>query len=249
MTRRELIRDLCLWALVAGSFSGRAFADAVRPLAEGWRRRLWETCEAVGAEALSQQGWQAAIESLLAEIPLPELLTLIDFERLKTGFPYADRGAATRRVSLPPLEGLGEDDRCFTKIFGLERGRAIIPHGHRNMVSAHLVLEGEFALKHYDREAEADGHWIVAPTIERAARRGSVSSISDVRDNVHWFRTTSERAFTFDVIVTGLDPQAKDYETIFLDPEAASAEGAGKLRMPVLSIDDALAKYGKEIHH
>ena len=81
----------------------------------------------------------------------------------------------------------------------MRRDRAIIPHGHKNMVSCHYVLKGEFRLKQYDKVDETDNHMIIAPTIDEVARVGSHSSISDEKNNVHWLRATTETAFTFDV--------------------------------------------------
>jgi len=72
-------------------------------------------------------------------------LTFIDFDRLIQGFTYPDLGVNTKWVKFPPLDGLPERTVFLKKIFGMKKNRAIIPHGHSNMVSAHLVLKGEFA--------------------------------------------------------------------------------------------------------
>jgi hypothetical protein len=51
-------------------------------------------------------------------------------------------------VDFPKLQDLPPQYAFHKKIFGIKKGRAIIPHGHKNMVSAHLIIKGEFELKH-----------------------------------------------------------------------------------------------------
>jgi len=52
-------------------------------------------------------------------------------------FEYPDLGVHTRMVDFPRIAGLPEDVAFIKKIFGMKQDRAIIPHGHKNMVSAH----------------------------------------------------------------------------------------------------------------
>jgi hypothetical protein len=153
-------------------------------------------------------------------------------------------------VDFPKLHGLPPQYAFYKKIFGLKKGRAIIPHGHKNMVSAHLIIKGEFELKHYDKVEEDGGHMIIRPTIDKIAAVGSASSISDEKNNVHWFKTRSDYAFTFDVIMTNLDPQhGRPYEIDNIDPLTAEKLSGNLLRVRKLDVDEALKKYGKEMHH
>jgi hypothetical protein len=132
----------------------------------------------------------------------------------------------------------------------LKQGRAIIPHGHKNMVSAHLVLKGEFELRHYDKVKDEAEHIIMAPTIDTLAKAGEASSISDDKNNIHWFITRSDHAFTFDMIMTNIDPNfGKAYDIENIDPAEAEKLSGNLLRVKKLSVDEALRKYGKEMHH
>jgi len=100
-------------------------------------------------------------------------------------------------VNFPALAGLPEKVAFTSRVFGMQQDRAIIPHGHRNMVSCHYVLKGEFRLRSYDRIADDDTHMIIEPAVDELARPGSHSSISDERNNVHWLIAKTGPAFTF----------------------------------------------------
>jgi len=97
----------------------------------------------------------------------------------------------------------------------MKRDRAIIPHGHSSMASAHLILNGEMHLRHYEKIQQVGQNLIIKPTIDRIAKVGDSSSISYEKDNVHWFIANTETTFTFDVIV--LDLNNKNYDIHNLD--------------------------------
>jgi hypothetical protein len=129
----------------------------------------------------------------------------------------------------------------------MRRDRAIIPHGHKNMVSCHYVLKGEFRLRQYDKVGETDTHMIIVPTIDEVARAGSHSSISDERNNVHWLRATTDTAFTFDVLVVDLKGKPTGINNI--DPDGAEKLSGHQLRVRKLPVGEALRKYGHDDHH
>ena len=87
----------------------------------------------------------------------------------------------------------------------------------------------------------------IAPTIDLIGKPGSFSSISDERNNVHWIKALTPTAFTFDVIITDL--QGKKWNVENIDPYNAEALGNGNLRAKKLSLEDALKKYGHDMHH
>ena len=76
----------------------------------------------------------------------------------------------------------------------------------------------------------------------------NASSISDDRNNVHWLIARGGRAHTLDVIVLGIDEGRPEFEIDNLDAEAAEPAGEGLLRMPKLSVEQALHKYGHDHH-
>jgi hypothetical protein len=149
-------------------------------------------------------------------------------------------------VEFPRLDGIPPDLVFVRKIFGMKKDRAIIPHGHKNMVSCHYVLSGELRLRHYDKVEEDETHMLIEPTVDRLVGAGTHSSISDERNNIHWLQAKTETAFTFDVIV--LDLQGKPWDVENIDPDGAERTG-GRLRVRKLAVAEALEKYGHDMHH
>ncbi len=239
LSRRQLLGTLpTLWLARAV----RA-ADAVpASLAGSLRDRLVRIDQAsreLAAHRLQPLEWQRAAEEACRGIDVAELCRAADFDRVIERLPLLDRGTSAEVIDLLP-------GQAFTpKIFAMARGRAIIPHGHRNMVSQHVVLQGQMRGRHYQRLRDEPEHLVLRPTIDRIFRPGDSSSISDQRDNVHWFVTESSRAYTLDCIVDGID-RSRDYRfgIDFVDPANAQRESDGTLRTPRLELDECLRRYG-----
>jgi len=111
------------------------------------------------------------------------------------------------------------------------------------MASVHLVLSGEFGLRQFDKISESVEHMIIRQTLDETASVGSVSSISDEKDNVHWLRARSDRAYTLDLIVPNLAGRA--FEIHNIDPQAGRRISATELEVPKIGVGEALQKYGK----
>ncbi len=244
-TRREALKwSLAGYALVRMLLGREALAGPVRREVQAWLARTYELCNEAHGRKLSPLEWQRQVEALYARVPLPELLKAIDFDRLAPGIALPDNRAEALHVSLPGGEGM---PRVFgTKIFGMAQGRAIVPHGHQNMASMHVVLKGEFHLRHFDRVEDQPGHLVLRPTIDRAAKPGDPSSISDERDNVHWLVATKGPAYTFDVIIAGLNPERGfNWKMDHVDVDGAERLKGGLLRARRIGFDEAIRRYGK----
>jgi hypothetical protein len=224
---------------------GRDLVSAsVRPITRAWLRDLDEASRAVAERKLPPVVWQNKAEALLRRVPLQDLLRLVDFDRLARQMDRPDPAATAEKLRLPGVEGLPAPEAFVTKVFALPRGGAIVPHGHRNMVSMHVLLSGEVRLRHFDREGDEPGAMLLRPTIDRVARPGDLSSISDQRDNVHWFAATRDRSFTLDVIVDRLDPSlGYPYRIDFVDPDRATPAADGLLRVPIIPFAEAVTRY------
>ena len=205
LSRRELLSTLSTLWLARAARAGESLRARLL--------RLDEASRALAAGKLSTLEWQGAAGEVCQGIDLAELCRAVDLDRLAARLTLLDRGTSDEATRLLP-------GQTFTpKIFALGRGRAIIPHGHRNMVSQHLV--------------------------DRAFRPGDCSSISDQRDNVHWFVATSGRAYTLDCIVDNIDRgRGYRFQIDFVDPLRAERERDGTLRVPRLELDDCLQRYG-----
>ena len=244
---KKLLATVSSYALLDALMAFNAITPAIKPIVDHWAARLNEYCADLRKESMNPAEWQAKIELLYQQVELDDILAFIDFNNLKKGFSYPDLGVNTRKVSFPELSGLPARTAFVKKVFGMKKGRAIIPHGHSNMASAHLVLQGEMHLRHYEKIRQEEKHLIIEPTIDRIAKKGDHSSISDEKDNIHWFIANTETAFTFDVIMLDLAGQHYDIHNIDIYEKENLHDGS--LRVPILDVESALKKYGKQSHH
>lgn len=244
-TRREVLTwTLGGYALARTLLGREALAGPVRREVQAWVSRTYQLCADVQGRKIAPREWQRQVEELYARIPLPELIRAIDFDRLKPGLTLPDNRAEAMHAPLPNVEGLPQ--AFATKVFGMQQERAIVPHGHRNMASMHLVLAGEFHLRHFERVEDQPEHLMLRPSIDRVSKPGDLSSISDQRDNVHWLVATKGPAYTFDVIVDQLDPAPGfRWKMDHVDVDGAERLDGGLLRARRIEFDEAIRRYGK----
>ena len=244
---RSFIETVASFSLFQTVFSTNALSNAISVATSNWVKQLNEMSLDLKNGTITPLMWQENLEKLFNLLPPEELMAAINFEQLVAGFEYPDLGVHTKRSNFPGLTDI-PDNLAFTrKVFGMKKNRAIIPHGHRNMASCHYVLKGEFLLKHYDKIEEDETHMIIMPTIEEVGKVGSHSSISDEKNNIHWLRATTDVAFTFDVIVVDLG--GAKWEVDNIDPYEAETINGNLIRAPKLDVEEALEKYGHEMHH
>jgi hypothetical protein len=139
---------------------------------------------------------------------------------------YPAKGAASLGVDLSKVEGLPKKVVLGKQIFALQKGRSVVPHGHDNMCTAFIVLRGSFIGKHYDRVEDHDDHYLIKPTIDRTFKPGECSTISDHKDNVHWFQADSETGFIFNIHVMGYNPEnQRPTGRVYVDPDGEKVAG------------------------
>jgi hypothetical protein len=130
------------------------------------------------------------------------------------------------------------------QIFALKKGRSVVPHGHNNMATAFLILKGDCEGKHYDRLKDEPEHYIIKPTIDRKFEPGECSTISDHKDNVHWFKALTEKAFIFNIHVMNIAPErGEPTGRVYLDPSGEKLAG-GLIRARRLDYEEAHKLYG-----
>ena len=240
MQRRELL----VFAL-AGYLARRGLA------AEPAREFLRRVDEASHDLVEHPARWQDAVEGAARSVDLADLRRSIDFDKLAPSIAHHDRQGGDSVL----VKGVGM--HCVAKLFCLHKGDAITPHGHRNMMSMHLVLVGELRVRHFEKLgddrasipaknglAPAGGHLLLRPTIDRTSRPGDATSVSPARDNVHWFVSHSNTAYTFDCIVSDLEPAGYSYGIDLVDPAGAERFPNGTLRARVIGWDESLRVYG-----
>jgi hypothetical protein len=248
ITRREFtgqsLTALLTWSFLHVVAQKQAFADKVRLPALKWLNDINQLGWDLKGEKLSQQDWQKKIEALHAQVDVDDFLKVLDFEKLMKNLEYVDHGARSLSVKFPKIEGIPEKFAFGQQIFALKKERAVVPHGHNNMATAFLILKGEFHGRHYDRLEDEEEHILIKPTIDRTFKTGEVSSISDYKDNIHWFLAKSETAFIYNIHVDGVRPGSKvPTGRVYLDPDGEKLAD-GRIRAKRLEYEDVNKLYG-----
>ena len=246
ITRRSFngsaLGSLLTLSLLETLFDTDAFAAEVKPITAKWLADLHQAGLDVRGEKLTQVVWQQRVEELYKQVNLPELLKFIDFEKLTKNLEFRDLGERSLRPKFPEVEGLPTELVFGHQVFALQNGRSVVPHGHDNMATAFLVLQGDFHGRHYDRLEDEKDHIIVKPTIDRAFTVGECSSVSDHKDNVHWFKATSDTAFIFNIHVLNV-VAGKPSGRVYLDPNG-EAISEGRIRARKIKSAEAYKLYG-----
>jgi hypothetical protein len=119
-----------------------------------------------------------------------------------------------------------------------------VPHGHNNMVTAFLMLKGDFRGRHYDRLEDLPDGYIIKPTIDRKFVPGECSTISDKKNNVHWFEALSEPAFIFNIHVMNVSPGlGQPTGRVYLNPEGEKLAG-GRIKAPRIDYHTSVKLFG-----
>lgn len=247
MDRREFgqhtLGSLLTFSLLETILPSEALADAVRPIAARWLEQVNQMSKDLKGQKLKQTEWQTQVEDLFAQVDLSEFLTYVDFAKLTKDMKFQELGERSFRAEFPKVEGLPTELVYGHQMFALQKDRSVVPHGHENMATAFLVLEGEFAGKHYDRLENHKKHMIIRPTIDRKFTPGEYSTVSDHKDNVHWFKTLSKTGYIFNIHVLNVDPDVKKSGRVYIDPHGEPLSG-GRIKADKLRAVDAFKRYG-----
>ena len=247
MDRREFsataLGSLVTLSLLESLFAADAFGEEIKPLAASWLRDMHEMSNDLKGQKLTQVQWQKKTEQLFEQVQLPELLEFVDFEKLTKDLKFRERGERAMRPRFPAVEGLPTKLVFGHQIFALKQGQSVAPHGHNNMATAFLVLKGDFHGRHYDRLEDLDQHLIIKPTIDDTFRPAQYSTISDHKDNIHWFKAQSKVGFIFNIHVLNVDPQVKRSGRVYVDPNGEKIS-AGRIRARRVSAKEAYELYG-----
>jgi len=215
---QQTLGALLTYSLLQTLVARDAFGDDMKLLAGKWLKDLNDLSNDIKGKQLKQTEWQAKVDELLGHVDLTDTLKFLDFEKLTAGIKFKDQGELSLRAKLPAVEGLPTNLVFGHQVFALAKDRSVVPHGHNNMATAFLILKGTFRGRHYDRLEDVGEHFIIRPTIDREFQVGEHSTVSDHKDNIHWFTATSEQAFIFNIHVMDVDPEKKNTGRVYLDP-------------------------------
>jgi hypothetical protein len=247
-TRRDFtgaaLESLTTLALVEGLWSRQLLGAGAGPVVDDWFKELDTISRDVHEHRLRDVEFQGSLERLYKRVDLAALLKTLDFDRMAAVTSFPAKGARSLPVDFSHVSGLPAERMFGSQIFAVKRGRSVVPHGHDNMATGFLVLKGTFHGRHYDRVADHPDHYIIRPSIDHNFRAGEFSTISDHKDNVHWFIAESETAFIFNVHVTGTDAgSSRRPVRVYIDPMGEKLAG-GLIKAPKISYGKVNQLYG-----
>jgi len=243
---RQTLNSLLTLSLVGTLTRENLLAKSIDRITRSWLVEVEEISRAMKSGQAKQTEWQRKIAEVFRRVELPDLLRSVDFDRVSKKIKFPDDGEGVIPVKPMRPKEAPDELECSTYIYGLKKGRAIAPHCHRNMTSMHMLIGGQIHAWHFDRLADEPKHLIIRPTLDRALAMGESSTTSDDKDNVHWFKATSDVAFTFNLAVFEIDRSAPfSGRQYYLDPAGGEKLGDGSLRVRHLTSQEAHRLYGK----
>jgi hypothetical protein len=239
----QAISAAVAFGLIETLWTNNLFADGIKPAIAAWLKELVEMANDLRGRKLTDLEFQKKMEELFARVDLPALTALVKLDELERTARLPDSGAANLGIDLGQVQGLPAV-RFGRQILGCKKGRSIVPHGHQNMCTGFIILKGEWRGRHYDKVETLKDGYLIKPTIDRPFTPGQLSTVSDHKDNVHWFQAQSDSAYIFNVHVVGYDPTIKGISSrLYLDPEGEKVSG-GLIKAPKMSSEACHKKYG-----
>ena len=248
LTRRgftqQALGSLVTFSLLETLCRHDLFADEIKPITVKWLAGVNQLGFDVHDQKVGQIEWQHKIEELFAKVELADLLKYVEFDKLTKDLQWVDQGARSLNVKFHEAAGTPEKLAFGKQIFAVKKGRSVVPHGHNNMTTAFLILDGEFRGRHYDRLEDEKEHYIIKPTIDRKFVASECSTISDYKDNIHWFEATSDRGFIFNIHVNDVRPGSSlPTGRVYLDPNGEKLKD-GLIRAKKISYKEVNELYG-----
>jgi hypothetical protein len=246
-TRRQftarLLGSVVTFGLVETLWSRDLFADPVKPTIEKWLKELTGMAADLKGRKLTDLEFQTKMEDLYKRVDLQALCGVVKLDELEKK-PLPANGAASFGFDLTKVEGLPPDLRFGKQIFGCRKDRSVVPHGHVNMCTGFIILKGTWHGRHFDKVETHKDHYVIKPTIDRTFGPGDLSTISDHKDNIHWFQAGSDAAYIFNVHVTDYDKEIKESSgRLYLDPDGEKLAG-GLIKAPKMTSGECHKKYG-----
>lgn len=241
---QQTLGSVLTFSILESLFQHDAFGDSVKPLVNKWVTDLDALGQDVKGQKVSQIVWQQKMEELFAQVDLNELLKLVDFEKLTKDIKIPDNGAKSLGFRFPKVDGIPDKLVFGKQIFALKKGRSVVPHGHNNMATAFLVLGGDLHGRHYDRLEDEKEHIIIRPTIDRTFKPAEYSTVSDYKDNIHWFKAKSDVAYIFNIHVMDTRPRSEIRTgRVYLNPNGEKLND-GLIRAPRIGHTESHKLFG-----
>lgn len=253
MERREFLTKSAEAALFYSFYHfltlTRAWGKSIEPIIKKWIREIEDISASVQNAKITPQEWQNAIERLHSKVPLKDIIKFVDLDRaLKiVKYPKEKLGGIVDTV-WPEIAGLPKAADMGHKLFIYRKGTSTPPHAHNHLVSAHLVVKGNIHVRTFDRIQDLDKAVLIKVSRDQVAKPGMTVSMSDYKDNVHWFEGLTDISVSFDVPVPNIEPKkeyvipVEGYSQFFIDP-TVPARPDGLIEAPVIKFVDSIKQF------
>jgi hypothetical protein len=249
LSRRGFIQSslgsLLTFSLVSSLSQAQVLTGSVKSVAHKWVIEMEQITKSMRNAEIKQSEWQQQIEGLLGRVDLKDLLRAIDYDRLAKNAVLPEDHESAEEVEFSKIKGLPGELSFIPFFYAMKKGVAIVPHGHRNMTSMHMILKGDAHGWHYDRVTDEPEHLIIKPTSDKAMAAGDASTISDEQNNIHWFKALSEPVFMFNIGVFSVKSKDSFTGRDYIDPTNGEKLKDGTIRARRIEQDEAYKLYGK----
>jgi hypothetical protein len=250
LTRRSHITGLfAAFTVIALASETACAAPQRRMAARDWIERQGELARAFRRGEITPLAWMVEVERLAAEIDVAELMAEVNAAQITANTLSPTNDPAKRSIRFLDSNGAPRRLGFGAALFDFTPANVITPHGHRHMASSHLIVDGRFRIRNFDRIGDIgqpgslDEAMVIRPTRDMIAGVGTLSAMSATRDNIHWFVPQGGPARTFDVVVSGLDPDQPDYDIRAIDPLRGQTRADGTIVAPVIGFEEASSRY------
>ena len=242
---RDMLGSVLTFSLVKNLCQSDLLASPVKPVARKWLVEMEQVTKGMRDGKVKPIQWQQQIESLLSHVEMKDLLAAIDYDRLAKAAIFPEDHESAEDVNFSQAEGLPSELSFAPYFYAMKKDVAIVPHGHRNMASMHMILDGQAQGWLFERVSDESQHLIIKPTKDKVLGVGELSTISDQKDNIHWFKALTPTVFMFNIGVFGINPKTDFTGRDYVDPTGGEKLKDGLIRARRLDVKEAYKLYGK----
>jgi hypothetical protein len=241
----QMLGSLLTFSLVKSLSTVDVLGHKIEPIVRKWLIEMEAVTEQLRLGKVKTIEWQDQIEALLSRVDMKDLLAAVDYDRLSKVAVFPEDHESAEDIDFSSNSGLPKELSFAPYFYAMKRGTAIVPHAHRNMTSMHMMLTGQAHCRQFERVAAEKQFVTIKPTTDSSIEVGTVTTVSDQRDNVHWFKALSEPVFMFNIGVFGVDRSKKFSGRDYIDPLGGEKIGGGLIKARRLEVKEAYRLYGK----
>jgi hypothetical protein len=244
LTRRDnlaaMLPGFLIYALLG---EARAAVPAGRSSATAWIADQDELARMLAAGRITGPAWCDEVDRLGRRVDLEALMATVQRSDLRRAALSSANDPSKRYVKFLDEDGSPRSLAYGAALFDFQPHNVITPHGHKHMVSAHMVVAGRFRVRNFDRIRDEENAMVIRPTRDYVARLGDVSTMCSARDNIHWFVPQEGPATTFDIVISDLDPGQPSYDIKAIDPMRGRRLADGTIAAPIIGFEEASLRY------